>query len=325
MAKALLEGRRAVELSPMNVPQRNNVGLYAMYASDFETAVREQREVLKLNAGFTGALVGLALSQLGLGQIDDAMATWRRLEATGLQGASVAALGLADLALYRGRLDEAREILDLAIQADLRADRREEAAAKLATLAHAHLLATRRSEAVAAAQKARTESGSANIALAAGLVFIRAGEPAKGLAVAAELDRRIEPEPRMNAELLRGEASLAAGNAHKALEAFVAAQKIADSWMGRLGLGRTYLTAKAFLEAQAELEVCLKRRGEATAVFLDENPTYHLFPDVHYNLGLAYEGLKSPEARKSFQAFVDIKNGGDDPLLQDAKRRLARS
>jgi tetratricopeptide (TPR) repeat protein len=323
MEKALTEGRRAVALSPKNVPQRNNVGLYAMYAGDFETAIHEQEEVLKLNQDFTGALVGLALSQLGLGHVDEAAATWKRLEATGASGASTAALGLADIALYRGRLDEARGILEKAAQVDIDAGRKEEAAAKLATLAHAHLLANRKADAIAAAQKARAQAGGANVALAAGLVFIRAGEPAKGLAIASELDQRIEPEPRMNAQLLRGEAVLAAGNFRSAIEAFTAAQKIADSWLGRLGLGRAYLAAQAFPDAQAELEACVKRRGEATAVFLDENPTYHLFPPVYYQLGLAFQGLKSPEAAKSFQAFVDIKGDGEDPFLDDAKRRLA--
>jgi hypothetical protein len=96
MAKALTEGRKAVALSPKNVPQRNNVGLYAMYAGDFETAIREQQEVLKLNPGFSGALVGLALSQLGLGRPEE-HATWKRL-GDGAQGASQAALGLADIA-----------------------------------------------------------------------------------------------------------------------------------------------------------------------------------------------------------------------------------
>jgi tetratricopeptide (TPR) repeat protein/tRNA A-37 threonylcarbamoyl transferase component Bud32 len=323
MARALVEGRKAVELSPKNVPQRNNVGLYAMYASDFETAVREQEEVLKLNPGFSGALVGLALSQLGLGQLDAAVATWQRLESTGAQGASTAALGLADLALYRGRLDEARGLLEPAIAADLAAERKEDAAAKLATLAHGHLLAGRRAEAVRAAEQALSRSGSANVALAAGFVFVRTGQTARGLALAAELDERIEPEPRMNAELLRGEAALVAGNARGALEAFQASQKVADTWLGRFGLGRAYLAAKAFTEAQAELEACDKRRGEAVAVFLDENPTYHLFPPVHYYLGLAYEGLKSPEAAKSLQSFLDVKKDGQDPLLADAKRRLA--
>jgi hypothetical protein len=114
-----------------------------------------------------------------------------------------------------------------------------------------------------------------------------------------------------------------AGNARGALEAFQASQKFADTWLGRFGLGRAYLAARAFTEAQAELEACDRRRGEAVAVFLDENPTYHLFPPVHYYLGLAYEGLKSPEAAKSLQSFLDVKKDGQDPLLADAKRRLA--
>jgi tetratricopeptide (TPR) repeat protein len=323
MAKALVEGRRAVALSPKNVPQRNNVGLYAMYASDFETAIREQEEVLKLNAGFGGALVGLALSQLGLGRIEDSIATWKRLEATGPQGASLAGLGLADLALYRGRLDEGCAILEKALAADLEGGRKEEAAAKLGTLAHAHLLAGRRADAVAAAQRALSESGNPNVALAAGFALLRSGQAPRALAIASELGQKIEPEPRMNAELLRGEAALSSGNARGALAAFEAAQKIADSWLGRFGLGRAYLAAGSFTEAQAELEACLKRRGEATAVFLDENPTYHLFPPVHYYLGVAYEGLKSPESARSFQAFAEVKKDGHDPLLAEATRRLA--
>src|SRR5437899_6623441 len=43
----------------------------------------------------------------------------------------------------------------------------------------------------------------------------------------------------------------------------------------------------------SELEACLKRRGEATAAFLDEQPTYRLFPPLYYYIGRAQEGLKS--------------------------------
>jgi hypothetical protein len=71
------------------------------------------------------------------------------------------------------------------------------------------------------------------------------------------------------------------------------------------------------------LEVCLKRRGEATALFLDESPTYHLFPPVHYYLGRAHEGLKSPAAAESFKTFLSIKEKADaDSLVIDARRRV---
>jgi hypothetical protein len=82
------------------------------------------------------------------------------------------------------------------------------------------------------------------------------------------------------------------------------------------------VNASAFAEAESELEVCIKRRGEATALFLDESPTYHLFPPVYYYLGRALQGLKSPAAAESYKTFISIKDSGQDSLLADARRRL---
>jgi hypothetical protein len=72
-------------------------------------------------------------------------------------------------------------------------------------------------------------------------------------------------------------------------------------------------------------EVCLKRRREATALFLDEVPTFHLFPPVYYYLGRAQDGLKSPAATDSFKTFLAMKQkGGGDPLVADARQRLSK-
>ena len=38
MNAALEYGRKSIEIFPKNVPQRNNVGLYAMYAGQFDAA-----------------------------------------------------------------------------------------------------------------------------------------------------------------------------------------------------------------------------------------------------------------------------------------------
>ncbi len=89
MANALTWGRRAIEIYPKNVPQRNNFGLIAMYAGDFDTGTREQKTVLQMNPQFVLAYVGLALSELGGGRPEQALATWNRLAATGPAGASV--------------------------------------------------------------------------------------------------------------------------------------------------------------------------------------------------------------------------------------------
>ena len=93
--------------------------------------------------------------------------------------------------------------------------------------------------------------------------------------------------------------------------------------MGRFDLGRAYVALEAYAQAGSELETCIKRRGEATALFLDEVPTYHLFPPVYYYLGRAQEGLKSPAAAESYKTFLGLKQNADrDPLAVDARRRI---
>ena len=78
--------------------------------------------------------------------------------------------------------------------------------------------------------------------------------------------------------------------------------------------------------AAAEFDRCLspERRGEATAVFLDDNATYHLMPPVHYYLGLTREGQKrANDATEVFKTFLDIKAKGDEQgLVTDARKRI---
>ena len=89
-------------------------------------------------------------------------------------------------------------------------------------------------------------------------------------------------------------------------------------------MGRTYLDAGAFAEAHSEFEQCLKRRGEVTAFFFDEIPTYRYLPAVHYYQGRAQDGLGSDGGSSSYQTFLAIKQKSErDPMVEDAKRRLA--
>ena len=109
-----------------------------------------------------------------------------------------------------------------------------------------------------------------------------------------------------------------------AIKDFEEAKQIADTWMGRFDLGRAYLAVDAFLEADAELEAALKRRGEATALFLDEVPTYRLFPPVYYYLGRVMEGLGSPAAAERYAEFLALKQADEtDPLVAEARARLS--
>ncbi|MDL2718058.1 MAG: protein kinase [Acidobacteriota bacterium] len=326
MPRAFAEGRLAIEIYPKNVIQRNNVALYAMYAGDFDTALKESQAVLAMNPAFAKAFVAQALSQSALGRREDAAATYRKLEATGEQGASYAAAGLADLALCEGRPADAIPILEKGIDADLAAKRAEAAGAKLAALAEAQLAAGKGSAALVTLDRALASSRSISVAVTAARVYLDAGKEAKALALADELAARLEPDAQAYARVLKGEARLKQGKAREAVLEFTEAKKLADTWLGRYGLGRAYLQLSAFTEADTELDVCVKRRGEATALFLDDVPTWRYFPPVDYELGRARQGLKSPAAADSFKAFLAVRgNGGGDPLVADARRRLGAS
>ena len=75
---------------------------------------------------------------------------------------------------------------------------------------------------------------------------------------------------------------------------------------------------------RSEFDRCLKRRGEALALFLDEEPTYGYFPAIYYYQGRVREGLHSARFADSYQAYLDIRgNAGEDPLLPDIRRRAA--
>ena len=117
--------------------------------------------------------------------------------------------------------------------------------------------------------------------------------------------------------------ALAQKDPRKAIERFKTAQQFADSWLGRFGLGRAYLAVGAMAEADSEFDLCLKRRGEATAVLLDDVPTYRFAAPVLYYQGRVDEALGSPAAAEDYETFLRIKKSGDEKgLVADAQRRL---
>ena len=324
MARALQEARRAVQLSPRNVPQRNNLGLDAMYAGNFEDAIKEQDEVIRLNPTFLLAYISKAMSQVALGRIDAATQSYKKAEGLDARGASVARMGLADIAMYQGKSAEAMPILASGVESDVAAKDADSAAVKLLTIAEIKIESKAFHGAVSDAERAISLARGENVLYPAARVFIAAGRETKALALATELGSRLEPDPQAYGELIRGEAELAHGKTSEAIRHFNAAKKIADTWAGRLDMGKAYLEAGAFAQADTEFDACVKRRGEATALFLDESPTCRLLPLVSYYHGRAKEGLKSPGAADAYKTFLAVKTGPGDALVADARRRLEK-
>jgi len=323
MTHALDEDRRAVEITPKNVIYRDNLALYAMYASDFETAVREARAVLEINPSFVKAYVALGLSQLAQGHPAEATETYKHLRLSVAGGVSIADTGLADVALYEGRVADAINILSKSAAEDLANNNSDAAARKLAFLAQAQFLAGKVAESIPSARRALSFSEDDSVVFWGARTYLQSGHEQEALLLAQRLEKKLAADSQSYGKLIEGEVQLQRGKPQDALKLFKEAQKIADTWLGRFDSAVAYVAEGAFAEADSELETCLKRRGEATAVFLDEVPTYHALPPVYYYLGRVQQGLKSPAAVESYKMFISIKNGGQDPLLVDARRRLA--
>jgi tetratricopeptide (TPR) repeat protein len=322
MAGALEQGRKALNMQPSSIPKRANVALYAMYAGDFDTAGPEAAKVIEQNPGYVTAYVCEAVSELAKARLPQAQEIYRQLAAVSSDGASLSAMGLADLALYEGRLAEGASLLEKGIAGD-RATRTSSAGAKLAMLAGARLQQGQKAEAVAAAAKAVEESKEDRVLFEAANVYLEAGRIPEALNLAKILDSRLEPAPQVYAHVVQAKAQLRQGNRVEAIRLLESTQKPLDTWLGRFELGRAYLEAGAFTEAYSQFEQCLKRRGEATAVFLDDVPTLRYLPPVYYYMGRAQEGLGSAAAAESYRVFLAIKEqGGEDPLIADARRRL---
>ncbi|HET6934801.1 MAG TPA: protein kinase [Candidatus Angelobacter sp.] len=322
MQKAVQGGRHAVELSPQAVLQRTNLALYLVYAGDYAAGAKVAQEALQLSPGSEDAMGALAMAQLGQGDLPAATATYQKLQSMSPRGASMANLGLADLAMYQGRDADAVPLLEKGIAADIAAKDSASAGTKSIALAQAYLSQGQKAKALATADQALKLSPGHSIAFAAGEIYVAAGELPKAVKLAAPLSSRIEPEPQIYGQLLQGAIELKRNQVKDAIQSFEKAQKISNTWLGHLYLGKAYLQNESFTEADSEFDVCLKRRGEMSAVFLDDAPTFRLFPPLYYYIGRAHEGLNSPEAKDNYRTFLSMQPKGTGELISDVRRRL---
>jgi tetratricopeptide (TPR) repeat protein len=295
-----------------------------MYAGDFGTAIRESERLLMLNPSFEKAYICLGISQLANGDEAAAAETYRRLGALSAWGASASAVGLADIALFDGRPDDAISILEKGEGADMAAKDASRAAEKWAMLAQAWLMKGQNGKAFAAARTAADRSTDERLLYPAAMVFFEIGKPDDALELSRKLNQRLEPDPGAYAKLVQAEAQMRQKNYREAIRTFQEAKKIADTWLGRFGLGRAYLEAGAYTDADTEFDACAKRKGEATAVFLDDEPSWRYFAPVYYYQGRAREGLQSPAAADAYRSYLKLRGRStNDPLAKDAQRRLS--
>lgn len=326
MPQALEEGRLDIKFSPQSVTSRFNMTWYALAAGDYQTVEQEARTIWGIQPDHAEVFVTFALSQLAQGRLPQTVEAYQKLETLGSFGASVGATGLADLAVYEGRLKDAIPILEKGIPFDIKNNWTYNAADKDMILAQILFTQGKKEGALQKVEAALKTSRNNEVLFSAAQLYLECGQLDKARALAAELNKKIEPEPLVYAQLIGGQMSQARGEKSGAIKIFQDAQGLLDTWFGRLLLGRAYLEAEAYTEAHSEFELCLKRQGEAASVFLNDLPTYRYFPPVYYYLGRAQQGLGSEAAAESYRKFLKIKEKADagDPLVDDARERLSK-
>jgi serine/threonine protein kinase/tetratricopeptide (TPR) repeat protein len=325
LPQAMELGRKASSLQPAHITRRQNLALYSMYAGRFEDAIKESDETLKLSPTTLKAYVARALSELALGRPADAIRTYETLEKISADGSSFATAGLADLAAVEGRITDAIAILDKGIAGDEAGKNATRAAGKRVT--RGEMKFAKRDTAgglrdIRAAVDATTDQ---NVRSSVGLALARIGNKDAD-AIAASLEGRLEADFQAYGKLIRAELALAAGQPRAAVDLAREAGKLANTWLGHVILGRAYLELSAFPDAQSEFETAMKRQGEATAIMMDDVPSYRYLPVVHYYLGRAQEGIKSAGAAESYKTFLAFVKSDEaaSGIVADARSRLAK-
>lgn len=314
-AHAADSGRKALEINPDAVQQRNNYAIFALYNGDFETAAKEANAVLQVNSGFAKAYVYLAMTQLAQDKVEDARDSYNKLRSS---DPKYAAQGLADVALYEGRLDDAVALLEPETLASATSVKAE----ILSRLSKIYASKGDRVKALARASEASAAAKSNGVLFETAMTMLQFGRESDAKANIARLKEQLGSEAQMLARLL--EAEIKTTTAADAERLGQEAQKLADSWLVHRELGFIYLRGRKYVEAEAEFEKCISRRGEAAALFLDDKPSYGYFPEIYYDLASAQEGFGSPMAATNYRKFLDIKKTKEDPLVREASSRLAK-
>jgi tetratricopeptide (TPR) repeat protein len=319
---AVEAGRSAAELDPGNLIKRINHAMYAMSAGDFDTAISESEIVFDQNPNFGYALLTKGRSALAAGDATAARDAFERLGSSGAIGSTLAPIGRADLELYLGNADDARGILEPAIESP---GNPFEEASMLIALADAHLVAAANDRAADAARRAVELSQHDSVLYLGGRVLLEAGDHDGGEELALRLENKLQSQAALLAALLRGERAIEVGRLREAFDGLRGVRKELDFWFAHFLMGRAYFEAGHFAEALDEFERCVRRKGEIVDVFLVDAATLRYFPPALYWLGRTHEALGSfGAARNRYLEYLDLRGDSQPPdrLAADARQRL---
>jgi len=323
---ALKQGARLLDIYPNSVMGRSNYALYAMYATDFETAVQEAARVRELDPGYFKAWLPVAIKAMSDGDIGGAIEAYEEMQSAGVRGAMTSQLGLADTAIYAGDFAGAVDLFAEGVAMAEAAGSQYYLATMQIGLAEALSLAgAEQAEVAGMIDEALETSGGLSREVPAALLFLELGDVDVAGAIAAKLSAALQHQSRAYGALIKGLIELQKEDqaaAVAAIDQISAGLEQADLWLLRFYRGIAYLEAGFAAEALDEFTACYDRRGEASALFLDDLPTYRYVAVLPYWQGRAQQELgMMHDAKQNLMTFVARRPEGE-PLAEDARQRL---
>ena len=207
-------------------------------------------------------------------RVTAAEGTYQKMTSLDQFAKSVAAEGIADLALYRGDASTALQTLDSAIANETSLGALNTAALKQVMRVDAYLLSGDDEQAIAAANAALDIAGNDPAVLVpVAIAYIQVAKFEQAQSIIDTLSQSFSKSQRAYAEALRAQMASAQGDSETAISAAHAAIELADLWLIRLIRANTFLQANRLSDAEVDLLVCQQRIGEGIAVFLNDRPS----------------------------------------------------
>jgi tetratricopeptide (TPR) repeat protein len=265
-----------------------------------------------------------AQAQLALGQIDDAVQTYKTMVGLGGPAELQGQMGLADVALATGRWKDARASLATAV--DL-ADRQQNtlASGRIRTAMAELALAEGRPAAVPPIVEAMKDRSNPILVLLAGRTLARSGQLGEADRVRATMasGENAVPADRSLAAMLTAEIALARRDFTAAVAAADAAWAHEKSVLARETQARAYAAAGRKAEAVSAFEDVLKRETERIAAH--DAQSFHRVVQDEFQLALLLDETgQRDRAKPLFEKIVSVWTGESGGLAVEAKRRLAK-
>lgn len=274
--KAMEAAGKGLEIYPANKTVISNYALFAMLAGEFEVAEKRAKELLVVDAGMWKVWLPIAMARLEKGDLEAAKQAYESMAKSGERGVPFANLGLADIALFSGDYATAAQLLEAGTTGDSVGGNQRLLGRKYIALAEARKGLGDFAGAREALRLALdTQKGNGQMVPAA-LIGLELGDKEFAAGIADTLGQELQPNSRAFGLVIKGAIATQEGRHADAIDSLRSAIALTDSWLLRFYLGRAYFDAGKYIEALDEFEICMRRKGEATALFLDDDePTWH--------------------------------------------------